>query len=247
MQPRYYSISPSAATSPKSLSVTVSITHGTLSNGEPVEGLASSCLHALHRQISALTASETLSHATAGPNDMLANAGLFAQIRKSKFKLPALGSHPIVMVANGTGIAPFRAFIAERYRLAKLGKPIGKMLLIFGCRGEENFLYREEFENWQRELNAEELKFTIVEAFSRQAEKRCYVQKRVRECYEDICQMLEGQRANFYLCGSAIMAREVGKSVEDAFRSIKGWDSGEWNQWNDQQRRTNKWQEDVWG
>ena len=185
------------------------------------EGLASSYLHALHRRIPGLNTSDNLSHATAGPDNMLADAGLFAQIRKSKFKLPALGSHPMVMVANGTGIARFRAFIAERYRLARLGKPIGKMLLVFGCRGEEDFLYREEIESWERreeieswerQVNAQELKFTMVTAFSRQAEECCYVQKCVRESDKDIYEMLEGQRANFHLCGSATMAREVGKN-----------------------------------
>ena len=48
------------------------------------------------------------------------------------------------MVASDKGIAPFRAFVAERARLAKMGRTVGRMIMFFGCRGRDDFLYEDE-------------------------------------------------------------------------------------------------------
>ena len=60
---------------------------------------------------------------------------------------------------------PFRGFVQERVRLVELGKSVGKMLLFFGCQSEgSDFLYREECDDWKKELGE---RFEIVTAFSR--------------------------------------------------------------------------------
>jgi len=69
------------------------------------------------------------------------------------------------MVASGTGIEPFRAFVAECARFASMGRPVGEMLLFVGCRKpDEDFIYRKEFEGVREELDGKSL-FSIVPAF----------------------------------------------------------------------------------
>ena len=51
-----------------------------------------------------------------------------------------------VLVATGTGIAPFRAMLAPR--LTK--DPAHRITLLFGVRHEQNLLYRDEFEVLER-------------------------------------------------------------------------------------------------
>ena len=57
---------------------------------------------------------------------------------------------PIVMIAAGAGIAPFRGFIQERAAQIAAGRKLAEALLFFGCRGGEvDDLYRGELERWE--------------------------------------------------------------------------------------------------
>jgi NADPH-ferrihemoprotein reductase len=67
-------------------------------------------------------------------------------VRRSSFKLPQDISRPIVMIGQGTGVAPFRAFVQERIRQMELGRTVGNMILFFGCRkGDGDFIYRDDW------------------------------------------------------------------------------------------------------
>jgi sulfite reductase alpha subunit-like flavoprotein len=56
--------------------------------------------------------------------------------RSPRFKLPSRSSTPIVMIAGGSGIAPFRAFVAERMRTGDAGPA----WLLFGQRTNPDVL-----------------------------------------------------------------------------------------------------------
>ncbi|KAK5004675.1 hypothetical protein LTR28_008603, partial [Elasticomyces elasticus] len=163
----------------------------------------------------------------------------------SKFKLPTLASQAIIMVAAGTGIAPFRGFLQERARLKQMGKKVGSTVLFFGCRNpDEDYLYRDELAELQRTLSDELCIFT---AFSRQGGVKVYVQDRVEEERETVTKLLTEDNANLYICGSASMAREVGQRVSRIMQEKQGWSDEEAKQWAETRKRSNKFQEDVWG
>ena len=124
-----------------------------------------------------------------GPFSALGGGKLFAHIRKSKFKLPTLASCPLITAAAGTGLAPFRAFITERVRLKVMGKPVGEMLIFFGCRHpDEDFIYRAEIEEMERALDG---RLCIVTVFSRvNRAKKVYVQDRVQETDAEVLRLL---------------------------------------------------------
>jgi NADPH-ferrihemoprotein reductase len=148
------------------------------------------------------------------------------------------------MVAAGTGLAPFRAFIAERRQLSLIGKEIGEMVLFFGCRAPtEDFIYKDELEEMQAALGS---KLRVITAFSRVGGEKVYVQDRIAEHAPDVIRLID-EGANVYICGRAGMAREVEKSVGEAMRAARGWSEGELNEWSKAIKRKNKWQEDVWG
>jgi len=44
-------------------------------------------------------------------------------VRKSQFRLPYKPSVPVILVGPGTGLAPMRAFIQDRYAIHRDGKP----------------------------------------------------------------------------------------------------------------------------
>ncbi|KAF2090285.1 riboflavin synthase domain-like protein [Saccharata proteae CBS 121410] len=249
IQPRYYSISSSSAIQPRKPSITalVSTTPLPAAPTQTIHGLTTNYLLALFQSLTtAQPHPHGLTYHLPGPANALASRKLYAHIRKSKFKLPALGSCPIIMVAAGTGLAPFRAFVAERAKLAAIGKPVGRMLLFFGCRNPtEDYIYREELEDLERALAG---KLEIITAFSRVegGERKVYVQDRVRERKEEVLGLMD-EGANFYVCGRAGMAREVGRRVGEEMGVVKGLGGTEVREWSEGLKRRGKWQEDVWG
>ncbi|EXJ53541.1 NADPH-ferrihemoprotein reductase [Cladophialophora psammophila CBS 110553] len=256
MQPRYYSISSSSVLSPRRAAITalVATDYVPENREQKIHGVTSNYLLALSQSHPALVAAEMQTgksirqhYDLSGPSNLLQGTKLFAHVRKSKFKLPIQSSCPIVMVAAGTGIAPFRAFIAERAKLHAIGKPIGQMILFFGCRRpQEDFIYREELEQTQATVGKEV--FKIFTAFSRmQGQDKVHVQQCVREYGGEVISLIEEKSASFYICGRASMAREVGFSLGEAMREIKGWTDFEVKSWTERLKRTGKWKEDVWG
>ena len=66
------------------------------------------------------------------------------------FKLPVDPSKPVIMIAAGSGIAPFRGFWQHRQRQAKAGVKVGPTVLIFGCRKETMNLLLDETDKFNR-------------------------------------------------------------------------------------------------
>ena len=126
-----------------------------------------------------------------------------------RFRLPADGQTPIIMIGPGTGVAPFRAFVEQR---AELGAS-GKNWLFFGDRTfHSDFLYQLE---WQRFLKRGILQRMDV-AFSRDQADKIYVQDRIREHAADVWAWLQ-QGAVLYVCGDA---KQMAGDVHDALIDV---------------------------
>ncbi|KAE9372464.1 putative NADPH-cytochrome P450 reductase [Stipitochalara longipes BDJ] len=247
LQPRYYSISSSSVVSPRQPSLTVLVSKIPLPS-DPVQnifGLTTNYLLALSNSFHPpKTQPEELTYDLTGPSGTLHGGKVFAHIRKSKFKLPTLSTCPLIMVSAGTGIAPFLAFLSERRKLFEIGRPVGKMVLFFGCRNpNEDFIYRAEIEEFERVFAG---KLRVVTAFSREGREKVYVQDRVGEGSEEVLQLLE-DGANFYICGRAGMAKEVERTVGEVMKVNKSWDDVRLGEWSRSMKGTRRWQEDVWG
>lgn len=128
-------------------------------------------------------------------------------IEKGSIKLPE-GKYPIIMIGPGTGCAPFRAFIQERYK-----ENCNENYLFFGCRYKaKDFLFSSD---WMEFIDKGILK--LFTAFSRDQEDKCYVQHKIREnstlLYDLIC--LKG--AHIYVAGNA---KQMPDSVKNAFAEV---------------------------
>jgi sulfite reductase (NADPH) flavoprotein alpha-component len=115
--------------------------------------------------------------------------------RAHDFALPVSGDTPIVMVGPGTGVAPFRAFLQERMAT----KAKGPAWLFFGHRRRAtDFFYEDELSGFQAAGTLAKLSL----AWSRDVEKKVYVQDKMREDGADLWAWL-GKGAHFYVCGDA--------------------------------------------
>lgn len=231
MTPRYYSISSSSMISPRQMAITVAVSPAELPENPAVTipGLSTSFLSEL---------------------DITSSPNVYAHVRRSAFKMPFLHKTPIVLVAAGTGIAPFRGFLQERAQMAQVSnQEIGPVLLVFGCRDpEQDYLYREEIDQLQK--GPLKGKVEVVTAFSRVVgQRKCYVQDRISEpaVREKIVQMLCQDEGNLYFCGSTTMAKTAGRRVVEAVQEHQQGDDADGKAWMDTMKRSRRWQEDVWG
>lgn len=87
----------------------------------------------------------------------------------------------------------------------------------------------------------------IVTSFSRShPQTGQYVQDRVAGYNKYVVRLID-EGANLYICGRAGMARDVEKTVSNEMRRAKAWTEETFNTWSKTIKKTNKWQEDVWG
>ena len=137
-------------------------------------------------------------------------------IRKSNFHLPKKSSTPIVMFAAGTGIAPFRGFLQQRALQLKNGEKVGKAVLYYGCRNEEDLCYKDELAEWS---SASKGKIIVKKTYSRDAEATNgykYVHDHVLADKADILQAYQDGAA-FYTCGSA---SKLARSLKACFKQM---------------------------
>jgi NADPH-ferrihemoprotein reductase len=245
LQPRYYSISSSSVISPRRIAITALVVNKTILTEEQslatIHGLTSNYLLSTSKLN---TSTPMPTYHQPGELGDVQGSKILAHVRKSKFKLPITASTQLIMISAGTGFAPFRAFLQERAKLHAIGKPVGNMLLFFGCRNHDDYIYHDELAKVQEQLGD---KLDIVTALSRlHGEKKVYVQDRVAEKAEKVLAMLDAG-ANMYICGKASMAREVDMKLEEAVMRKKDSSEVEVKAWADALKRRGKWRADVWG
>jgi len=124
------------------------------------------------------------------------------------FALPTDPKVPIIMIGPGTGIAPFRAFLLDR---KATGAP-GKNWLFFGHqRSSCDFFYADEL----NAMKTAGLLTRLSLAWSRDGDKKFYVQDRMREVGRELWSWL-AEGASVYICGDAKrMAKDVERALVD--------------------------------
>jgi sulfite reductase alpha subunit-like flavoprotein len=111
-----------------------------------------------------------------------------------------------IMIGPGTGVAPFRSFIYERSERGA----VGRNWLFFGDQHAHcDFLYQAE---WQEHLAMETLSRLDL-AFSRDQDKKIYVQDRLLEHGDELIEWIDNG-AVIYVCGSKDpMSKDVEKTI----------------------------------
>ncbi|KAI8339682.1 hypothetical protein BC941DRAFT_372845 [Chlamydoabsidia padenii] len=142
-------------------------------------------------------------------------------IKPSVMKLPPLDSQPVIMAGLGTGMAPFRAFIQERYLAKKAGKEVGPVVLYFGSRNRGNeYLYGEELEAYHQDGVLSRMGL----AFSRDQKEKIYIQHKMKEDAEMLHDYLINKNGHFYLCGPTWPCGDIKDAVVYGLNTYGGID-----------------------
>ncbi|PHH72644.1 hypothetical protein CDD83_4902 [Cordyceps sp. RAO-2017] len=247
LQPRYYSISSSSLVQPKKISITAVVESQMIpGRDEPFRGVATNYLLALKQKQNDDPGPAPFgqTYEICGPRNKYDGIHVPVHVRHSNFKLPSDPSKPVIMIGPGTGVAPFRGFVQERAKLARDGAAVGRTLLFFGCRRRtEDFMYESEWEECKKALGD---KFEMITAFSRDGNKKVYVQHRLKERAKEVNELLS-QKAFFYVCGDAAnMAREVNTVLAQIIAEGRGVSEQKGEEIVKHMRAANQYQEDVW-
>jgi len=144
-------------------------------------------------------------------------------ITSGSFNFPPSMMQPMIMAGLGTGLAPFRAFVQERYHFKQLGHEVGPMWLFYGCRYRaKDYCYGEELE----EFHADGVLTELRVAFSRDQKEKIYVQTKMNQAALELYNEFDQKEGYFYLCGQA---GAVETDIENAIKSslMKGGDMSE--------------------
>jgi sulfite reductase (NADPH) flavoprotein alpha-component len=217
LQPRLYSISSSPKADPGRVCLTVDAVRYTI-HDRLREGLASTFLDC-----------------RSAPG---AEIKVYVQ-KAHDFALPEDGAVPIIMVGPGTGIAPFRAFLQERLAT----KAPGPAWLLFGHQHRDtDFFYEDELAG----LESARALTRLSLAWSRDGDRKVYVQDKMREEADELYGWLE-QGAHFYVCGDAQrMAKDVETALIDIVATYGSTSPDEARSYVDALRSSGRYQTDVY-
>jgi sulfite reductase (NADPH) flavoprotein alpha-component len=217
LQPRLYSISSSHNATPGKLSLTVDCVRYVIGKRRRL-GVASTFL------------AERIQ-----PGD---EVQVYVQ-KAHSFALPQDARTPIVMIGPGTGVAPFRAFLLDR----KATGAQGKNWLFFGHqRSDCDFFYSDELKALKTSGHLTRLSL----AWSRDGDKKFYVQDRMREVGRELWTWL-AEGANVYICGDAKrMAKDVERALVDIVAQHGARSTDEAVSFVGELKRKGRFQQDVY-
>lgn len=172
-------------------------------------------------------------------SDLLVNSELNFYVHpNAQFRLPE-EDKDIIMIGPGTGIAPFRSFIAQR----DVTSVTGRSWLFFGEQHfVTDFLYQTEIQNW---LETGVLTKVNV-AFSRDQKEKIYVQHKMLEEGASLFEWMDSG-AFLYICGSKVpMSIDVENSLLKIIRKHGNRSQEEAIQYLDDMKEDGRYLKDVY-
>jgi cytochrome P450/NADPH-cytochrome P450 reductase len=219
LRPRHYSISSSAAASPREVDLMVSLLAAPHRSGDGTfHGIAS-------HYIQTLTAGDTVQARVLPCSET--------------FRLPEDPSVPVILVSAGTGLAPFRGAVLDRLN----ARSTGTLLCYFGCdHPDVDYLHREEFEAAEA-AGAVSMRPTFMHAPEDGAR---FVQDRIAREREEIWAALEAG-GRVYICGDGRrMAPAVREAFMSIYRKNTGASDQEATAYLEALIESGRYVEDVW-
>ncbi|WP_036477079.1 ferredoxin--NADP reductase [Myxosarcina sp. GI1] len=187
--------------------------------GEHVEGVCSSFLCGLK------------------PDDEVAIMGPVGK----EMLLPDDEDANIIMIATGTGIAPFRAYLWRMFREGDLNPDYnfkGFAWLFFGIPKTENILYKKELEEIQKNHSDN---FRMDYAISREQKNseggKMYIQHRIAEHADELWKLIQDPKTHTYICG--LKGMEDG--IDEALATAAEKSGTNWEEYRKQMKKDDRW------
>jgi ferredoxin--NADP+ reductase len=157
--------------------------------------------------------------------------------------LPEDNDANIIMMATGTGIAPFRAYLWRMFKdNERATNPDyrfnGLAWLVFGVATTPNILYKGELEEIQEKYPDN---FKLTYAVSREQKNaeggKMYIQDRIAENADRLWELIQQEKTHVYICGLKGMETGIDAALTNA--AIKS--DVKWSDYRSQLKRAGRW------
>ncbi|XAR73771.1 Ferredoxin--NADP(+) reductase [Bertholletia excelsa] len=150
----------------------------------------------------------------------------------------------IIMLATGTGIAPFRSFLwkmfFEKHDDYKFN---GLAWLFLGVPTGSSLLYKEEFGKMKAKAPEN---FRVDYAVSREQTnekgEKMYIQTRMAEYADELWELLKKDNTYVYMCG----LKGMEKGIDDIMVSLAAEDGIDWIEYKKQLKKAEQWNVEVY-
>ena len=157
--------------------------------------------------------------------------------------LPEDSDANVIMMATGTGIAPFRAYLWRMFKDNERAanpdyKFNGLAWLVFGVATTPNILYKGELEEIQEKYPDN---FKLTYAVSREQKNaeggKMYIQDRIAENADQLWSLIQQEKTHVYICG--LKGMETG--IDAALTTAAAKSDVKWSEYRSQLKRAGRW------
>ncbi|MDJ0744579.1 MAG: phycobilisome linker polypeptide [Xenococcaceae cyanobacterium MO_167.B27] len=147
----------------------------------------------------------------------------------------------IIMIATGTGIAPFRAYLWRMFKEGELNPDYnfkGLAWLFFGIPKTPNILYQEDLEAMVEKYPDN---FRLDYAISREQKNseggKMYIQHKIAERADELWALIQNPKTHTYICG--LKGMEDG--IDEALSAAASKNDVDWTTYRKQMKKEHRW------
>lgn len=150
----------------------------------------------------------------------------------------------VIMLATGTGIAPFRSFLWKMFfEKHEDYKFEGLAWLFLGVPTSSSLLYKEEFEKMKEKAPENfRLDFAVSREQTNEQGEKMYIQTRMAQYAEELWELLKKDNTYVYMCG----LKGMEKGIDDIMVSLAAKEGIDWLDYKKQLKKAEQWNVEVY-
>lgn len=166
--------------------------------------------------------------------------------KPNTFRLPEDVSLPKILIATGTGIAPYMGFLQhlQYVQMSNKSNENGPIVLFYGCRySDKDFIFKKEIYD---HLNSGLIHKLFI-SFSRETDKKIYVQDNIIKYSSEIVNKIMNENAIIYVCGNAkVMTTDVKNAIMSSIAKHSNLETKAAEDYVTNMMKNCKYIQDVW-
>ncbi|PWA72185.1 ferredoxin--NADP reductase, leaf isozyme [Artemisia annua] len=150
----------------------------------------------------------------------------------------------VIMLATGTGIAPFRSFLWKMFFEKHEDYQFNGLAWLFlGVPTSSSLLYKEEFE-YMKERKPDNLRvdFAVSREQTNEKGEKMYIQTRMAQYDRELWELLKKDNTFVYMCG----LKGMEKGIDDIMVSLAAEDGIDWVTYKKQLKKEGQWNVEVY-